>query len=119
MLVQGGGGSRDGLKLHATMLAEHGYGVPLYDERGRGASGGRSDAFGWDWAPDVSAAVSFLRAGSPGSRASSGTWMRPHTKGLATHPAVYERHVLGLFDSVLLRVQGPARDRIAGVAAGS
>jgi hypothetical protein len=25
-----------------------------------------------------------------------------HTKGLATHPAAYERHVLGLFDRALL-----------------
>src|SRR5262249_10254045 len=32
VLVHGGGGSRDGLKLHAAMLARHGYGVLLYDE---------------------------------------------------------------------------------------
>src|SRR5262249_36692748 len=37
VLVHGGGGDRDGLKLHATMLARHGYGVLLYDERGRGS----------------------------------------------------------------------------------
>jgi uncharacterized protein len=60
VLVHGGGGDRDGLKLHATMLVRHGYGVLLYDERGRGQSGGRSDAFGWDWAGDVDSAVSFL-----------------------------------------------------------
>ena len=60
VLVHGGGGSRDGLRLHAAMLAHHGYGVLLYDERGRGESGGRSNAFGWDWAGDVDSAVTFL-----------------------------------------------------------
>jgi pimeloyl-ACP methyl ester carboxylesterase len=60
VLVHGGGGSRDGLRLHATMLARHGFGVLLYDERGRGQSGGRSNAFGWDWSGDVDAAVTFL-----------------------------------------------------------
>ena len=60
VLVHGGGGDRDGLKLHATLLARHGYGVLLYDERGRGASGGRSNAFGWDWPADVEASVDFL-----------------------------------------------------------
>ena len=60
VLVHGGGGSRDGLRLHAAMLARHGYGVLLYDERGRGQSGGRSNAFGWDWSGDVDSAVTFL-----------------------------------------------------------
>ena len=60
VLVHGGGGDRDGLKLHATMLARHGYGVLLYDERGRGDSGGRSNGFGWDWPADVRASVDFL-----------------------------------------------------------
>ena len=60
VLVHGGGGSRDGLKLHAEMLVAHGYGVLLYDERGRGASGGRSNAFGWDWSQDVETAVTYL-----------------------------------------------------------
>ncbi|MFL6017909.1 MAG: alpha/beta hydrolase [Gaiellaceae bacterium] len=60
VLVHGGGGDRDGLKLHATMLARHGYGVLLYDERGRGDSGGRSNGFGWDWSADVRASVDFL-----------------------------------------------------------
>jgi pimeloyl-ACP methyl ester carboxylesterase len=62
VLVQGGGGDRDGLKLHATMLARHGYGVLLYDERGRGSSGGRSNGFGWDWPADVTTAVDFLES---------------------------------------------------------
>src|SRR5262249_30264259 len=37
-----------------------GYGVLLYDERGRGSSGGRSNGFGWDWPTDVTTAVDFL-----------------------------------------------------------
>ena len=61
VLVHGSGGSRDGLKLHATMLARHGYGVLLYDERGRGDSGGRTNGLGWDWPDDVDAAVAFLQ----------------------------------------------------------
>ena len=68
VLVHGGGGDRDGLKLHATMLARHGYGVLLYDERGRGDSGGRSNAFGWDWPADVEASVDFLERRGVGSR---------------------------------------------------
>jgi hypothetical protein len=60
VLVHGGGGSRDGLKLHAQMLVRHGYGVLLYDERGRGASGGRSNGLGWDWPQDVDTAVTYV-----------------------------------------------------------
>jgi uncharacterized protein len=214
VLVHGGGGSRDGLKLHAAMLARHGYGVLLYDERGRGGSGGRSDAFGWDWPSDVEAAVTYLenqgvhevgvlglstgaevaltaaaddpridavvadgaeartlddfehqrgldrwtsvpywavtsfavhvirrtqvappldhvmrritprplllvQSNDPAERELAPVWARidgrpgvlwhvdaAHTKGLATHPAAYRRHVLGLFDRALV---APAR----------
>ena len=37
-----------------------GYGVLLYDARGRGESGGHENAFGWQWDRDVRGAVSFL-----------------------------------------------------------
>jgi pimeloyl-ACP methyl ester carboxylesterase len=60
VLVHGAGGSRDGLKRHAELLARHGYGVVLYDARGRGESGGRSNGLGWDWARDVEAAVDWF-----------------------------------------------------------
>ena len=47
---------------HARLLARHGYGVLLLDRRGEGASEGDFNAFGWDGAADLRAAVAFLRA---------------------------------------------------------
>ena len=44
------------------MLAHAGYGVLLYDARGRGESGGHENAFGWQWDRDVHGAVSYLVA---------------------------------------------------------
>jgi uncharacterized protein len=61
VLVHGGGGDREGTIRHARMLARAGYGVLLYDARGRGESGGHENAFGWEWDRDVHGAVSFLR----------------------------------------------------------
>jgi pimeloyl-ACP methyl ester carboxylesterase len=62
VLVHGGGGSRDGAKRHAAMLARAGYGVLLYDARGRGRSEGAPDAYGWTWTHDVDGAIAFLHA---------------------------------------------------------
>ncbi len=61
-LVHGGGGTRDGTARHARMLADAGYGVLLYDARGRGRSAGKANAFGWAWHRDVRGAVDFLRS---------------------------------------------------------
>ena len=60
VLVHGGGGDRQGTILHARMLANAGYGVLLYDARGRGESEGQENAAGWRWDRDVRGAVSFL-----------------------------------------------------------
>ena len=46
----------------AGLLAKHGYGVLLYDERASGESDGESRSWGWRDVPDVSAAVRFLKA---------------------------------------------------------
>jgi uncharacterized protein len=62
VLVHGGGGDREGTIRHARMLAAAGYGVLLYDARGRGESAGHENAFGWRWDRDVHGAVSFLEA---------------------------------------------------------
>ena len=60
VVVHGGGGDRRGSRRHAAMLARHGYGVLLYDARGRGESEGSPNAQGWTWQTDVSAALDFL-----------------------------------------------------------
>jgi hypothetical protein len=60
VLVHGGGGDRQGTIRHARMLANAGYGVLLYDARGRGESSGHENAFGWQWDRDVHGAVSYL-----------------------------------------------------------
>jgi uncharacterized protein len=60
VIVHGGGGSRAGAVRHARMLARHGYGVLLYDARGRGESEGAPDAIGWSWQKDLSGAIAWL-----------------------------------------------------------
>ena len=44
VVVHGGGGDRRGSRRHAAMLARQGYGVLLYDARGRGESEGSPNA---------------------------------------------------------------------------
>jgi hypothetical protein len=61
IVVHGGGSDRRGSVAHARILAKHGYGVLLYDARGRGRSEGRQNAWGWGWHHDVEGAVAFLR----------------------------------------------------------
>jgi hypothetical protein len=61
VLVHGGGGDRTGPERQAALLLRHGYGVLLYDARGRGASEGSPNQFGWEWDEDVAGAVAFLR----------------------------------------------------------
>jgi len=61
VVVHGGGGDRTGAVAHAELLARHGYGVLVYDSRGRGESEGSPIAFGWGWSKDVAGALGFLR----------------------------------------------------------
>ncbi|MDA0162988.1 alpha/beta hydrolase [Solirubrobacter ginsenosidimutans] len=61
IVLHGGGGDRTGAVAHARMLARHGYGVLLYDARGRGRSEGTQNSFGWGWGHDVTGAVAFLK----------------------------------------------------------
>jgi hypothetical protein len=60
LVVHGGGSDRKGSVAHASMLARHGYGVLLYDARGRGESEGTPNSFGFDWSKDVAGALAFL-----------------------------------------------------------
>jgi pimeloyl-ACP methyl ester carboxylesterase len=61
LILHGGGGSRDGGRRHAELLARAGFGVLLYDARGRGRSDGNTDAYGWTWGRDVDAAIAWLQ----------------------------------------------------------
>jgi alpha/beta superfamily hydrolase len=61
VVVNSAGGIRNGSMEHAELLAEHGYGVLLYDARGSGESEGSPNGWGWGWEHDVAGAVDFLR----------------------------------------------------------
>ncbi len=61
IIVHGAGGDRTGATAHAELLAGHGYGVLVYDARGRGESEGSPIGFGWDWPKDVAGALAFLQ----------------------------------------------------------
>ena len=61
LVVHGGGSDRTGAVDHAEMLARHGYGVLVYDARGRGESEGGPNGFGWDWRKDVDGALAVLK----------------------------------------------------------
>ena len=52
---------RSGPVEHARLLALHGYGVLLLDMRGQGESEGDPNAFGWESAKDLDAAIAFLQ----------------------------------------------------------
>jgi dienelactone hydrolase len=62
LVVHGGGGDRTGAVDHAELLVRHGYGVLLYDARGRGKSEGTQNSWGWGWPEDVAGALAFLKA---------------------------------------------------------
>ena len=53
---------RRGPQKPARVLAQHGYGVLLFDRRGEGESEGDPNLFGWEGTRDIEAAVEFLRA---------------------------------------------------------
>ena len=62
LLVHGGNSDRTGSVAHARFLARAGYGVLLYDARGRGESDGSPNGYGWRWEHDVDGAMAFLAA---------------------------------------------------------
>jgi len=61
VLVHGGTDSREGVRAHASLLRDAGFGVLALDLRGHGASGGGGNAFGWEGTRDVQAAVAYLQ----------------------------------------------------------
>jgi len=60
ILLHGYGAHRAEMVTRAGMLAKHGYGVLLYDQRGSGESGGEFRSYGWADVEDVPAALAFL-----------------------------------------------------------
>ncbi len=64
ILLHGYGGSRLEMLPRAALLAKHGYGVLLYDERASGESDGDMRTFGWLDVNDVPPALSYLHARS-------------------------------------------------------
>ncbi|HOT93630.1 MAG TPA: alpha/beta fold hydrolase [Methanoregulaceae archaeon] len=60
VLIHGATDSREGVRGHAGMLRDAGFGVLAPDLRGHGKSGGRGNAFGWEGTRDVRAAVAYL-----------------------------------------------------------
>jgi pimeloyl-ACP methyl ester carboxylesterase len=61
ILVHAFNGNRTGTIYHAALLAEHGYGVLMYDTRSQGESEGGLYAWGWDAHWDVIAALDYLQ----------------------------------------------------------
>lgn len=61
ILLHGYRGNRTGTLVYAKMLARHGYGVLLYDQRASGESEGEALSWGWRDVADVEAVLSFLR----------------------------------------------------------
>jgi uncharacterized protein len=53
---------RKGPQKPARLLAEHGYGVLLFDRRGEGESEGDPNAFGWRGTRDLEGAIAYLRS---------------------------------------------------------
>lgn len=63
VVLRHGSGSNSAATMdHATVLAEHGFGVLMTDARGHGRSGGRAMDFGWNGDADIAAAVTFLQS---------------------------------------------------------
>ena len=52
---------RAGSQKPARMLAQHGYGVLVFDRRGEGESEGEPNIFGWGGDRDIKAAIDFLQ----------------------------------------------------------
>ena len=68
VVAHGAGGSREGVRRQAEMLAKRGYGVLALDMSGHGESGGRTNRLAWQGTEDIAAAARYL-AEKPGVRA--------------------------------------------------
>jgi uncharacterized protein len=62
VLLHGASSTKTAVLDQATVLAEHRYGVLLYDARGHGRSAGTAMDFGWYGDLDIAAALSYLES---------------------------------------------------------
>jgi uncharacterized protein len=122
VLVHGSGGNRTGPRKQARLLAEHGYGVLLYDARGRGESDGDPNGLNWTWQPDVDGAVRFLhsrpevrddRIGALGLSAGAETVIEAAARRPDLRAVVAEGAGLRAYGDVL---DLPAADKWSGLA---
>jgi pimeloyl-ACP methyl ester carboxylesterase len=60
LVVHGGNDDRTGALAHARLLERRGFGVLVYDARGRGESDGSPSGYGWGWSKDVEGALDYL-----------------------------------------------------------
>ncbi len=61
IILHGAGGSRANMLPYGEMLARHGYGALILDQRGHGESQGKTNRLGWQGTSDVTAAVTYLQ----------------------------------------------------------
>ena len=61
ILIHAFNDNRTGTLYHAALLADHGYGVLLYDTRSQGESEGDLYTWGWDAHQDVIAALDYVQ----------------------------------------------------------
>ena len=107
VLVHGGGGNRTGPLDHAQLLRRHGYGVLLYDSRGRGESDGTPDAWGPLFliaAGGFATEIDFNRHYADGAKEPFTYWELPavgHTAAVRQRPKEYERRLIAFFDDAL------------------
>lgn len=62
VVLAGSGSTRSGALEHGAVLARHGYGTLLIDNRGHGRSAGTAMDTGWFGSADIAGAIGFLEA---------------------------------------------------------
>ena len=69
------------------MLDRHGYGILMYDSRGRGESEGTPNGYGWDWEKDADGAMDWLAAHGDEQSRSSASPAAPTPRSTSPRPA--------------------------------
>lgn len=77
ILLHGYDSNRLGMRFHAEVLSQAGYGLLMLDERGHGESDGLQRSFGWRDVDDIGGALDFLN----NYRCAGGTAFLPFAEG--------------------------------------